>query len=90
MTAHNKNTKKRTKSKIILPKKPYTKLLPKKRKSTKNINRIDKIKTKFYNKMKFNTIKASPKIQYSLTIYHKVHSLLVDHLTRRRINQITS
>ena len=53
MTAHNKHTKKRTKSKIILPKKPYTKLLPKKRKSTKNINRTDKIHTEFYNKIKF-------------------------------------
>ena len=53
MTAHNKHTPKRTKSKIILPKKLYTKLLPKKRKNTKNTNKSDKIHTEFYNKMKF-------------------------------------
>ncbi len=90
MTVHRKYTPKTTKSKIILPQKLSTKLLPNKKKSTKNTNRIDKIKTNLYKKTKFNTIKASPKIQYSLTIYHKVHSLLVDHLTRCRINQITS
>jgi hypothetical protein len=56
MTVHKKYTSKRTKSKIILPKKPYTTLLPKKRKSTKNINRTDKIYTEFYNKMKFTSL----------------------------------
>jgi hypothetical protein len=90
MTVHREYIQKRTKSKIILPQKLSTKLLPKKRKNIKITNRTDKIKTNLYKEIKFNTIKASPKIQYSLTIYHKVHSLLVDHLTRRRINQITS
>ncbi len=56
MTVHNKHTPKTTKSKIILPKKPYTKLLPKKRKSTKNINRTDKIKTNLYKKIKFTPL----------------------------------
>ncbi len=90
MTVHSKYIPKRTKSKIILPKKPSATLLPKKKKSTKIINKTDKIKTNLYKKTKLNTIKALPKIQYSLTIYHKVHSQLVDHLTRRRIKQITS
>ncbi len=90
MIVPSKYTLKTTKSKIILPQKLSTKLLPKKKKSTKITNRTEKIRTEFYKKTKFNTIKASPKIQYSLTIYHKVHSLLVDHLTRCRINQITS
>jgi hypothetical protein len=35
MTAHNKYTPKTTKSKIILPQKPYTKLLPNKKKTLK-------------------------------------------------------
>jgi len=90
MTVHSKYIPKRAKSKIILPKKPSATLLPKKKKNTKIINKTDKIKTNLYKKNKLNTIKTLPKIQYSLTIHHKVHSLLVDHLTRRRIKQITS
>ncbi len=90
MTVHREYIQKRAKSKIILPQKASATLLPKKKKSTKIINKTDKIETNLYKKNKLNTIKALPKIQYSLTIHHKVHSLLVDHLTRRRIKQITS
>jgi len=56
MTAHNKNTIKTTKSKIILLKKPHTTLLPKKIKKHKIINKSDKNKIKFYNKMKFTIL----------------------------------
>lgn len=89
MTVHEREET-RTKSKIILPQKLSTILLPKKKKSTKSINKTKKIIINFCKKSKVNTIKGSLKIQYSLTIHHKVHSLLVDHLTRRRIKQITS
>ena len=89
MIVHKKKST-RAKSKIILLQKPSTKLLSKKKKITKSINKTRKSTTYFYKKIELNIIMASLKIQYSLTIHHKVHSLLVDHLTRRRIKQITS
>jgi hypothetical protein len=75
MTVHNKYTSKRTKSKIILPKKPYTKLLPKKRKNTKNTNKSDKILTEFYNKMKFTSLLETQKPKNISIDQYKVHTL---------------
>ena len=75
MTVHNKHTPKTTKSEIILPKKPYTKLLPKKIKSTKNTNRIDKIKTNLYKKIKIILLLETQKIKKISTNQYKVHTL---------------
>jgi len=89
MTVHEREST-RAKSKIILPQKPSTTLLQKKKKNSKSINKIKKLTTDFYKKTKCTTIKASLEIQNRSIIQYKVHSPLVDHLTRRRIEQVTS
>ncbi len=77
MIVHRKDTKKTAKSKIILPSRRYTTLLPKKRKNTKIINKSDKTKTNFYNKMQIIPHLASLKIKNISTNQYKVHTLLV-------------
>ncbi len=76
MTVH-KTDSKGAKSKIILPIKPSTKLLPKNKKITASLNKVRKFIRYFYNKIQINTILASLKIQNVLVNLHKVHSPLV-------------
>ena len=72
-----KTDSKGDKSKIILPKNPSTTLMPKKKKITTNTTNMRKISMYFYKKSNISTVLASPTIQNSLTIHHKVHSSLV-------------
>ncbi len=76
MTVH-KTDSTIAKSKIILPIKPSTKLLPKNKKIIININKIRKLSIYFYNKIQINTILTSLKNQYRPTNQYKVHSPLV-------------
>lgn len=80
MTVHSLTTKTdstRVKSKIILPLKPSTKLLPKNIKITTKSNKIGKFTIYFYNKIKINTVLATPNIQNRPIKRYKVHSTLV-------------
>ena len=78
MTVHKiKQTETKAKTKIISPLKPNTTLLPKKRKKTKKINKIDRSKRYFYNPITILTMLAKSKIQHILVGQYKVHSSLV-------------
>ena len=73
MIVHKKELK-REKSKIILPKKLSTTLLPKKKKITINTTNMRKILMNFHKKNNISTILASQKIQNIQTHQDKVHS----------------
>jgi len=81
MTAHKIDSKS-VKSKIILPIKPSTKVLPKNKKITISLNKMREITTHFYNKIQIKTISTSSKLQYRPTNQYKVHSMLVKTLNK--------
>ena len=70
----HKTESKREKSKIILPTKPSTTLLPKKKKTATNTTNMRKISINSYKKSNISTVLASPKIQDIPTYQDKVHS----------------
>ena len=70
----HKTESKREKSKIILPTKLSTTLLPKKKKTTKKTTNMRKTSINSYKKSNISTVLVSPKIQNIPRNLDKVHS----------------